>query len=172
MDGNFFSYIERLELLAFFSAYPLLYALINVIAGNSTRKVLKKIPSLLPYTYALVGTLYLGLRLKNLYPDYSFENIRSSVQHPVLTIWALFSILFWIPALTRKPVISLLHSLVFFFFLLKDILSQLFTSGADKNIIKNDMKLYTDSLILNLGALLFLTLIYFFFQFKKDKNLF
>lgn len=170
MDGNFFAYLERLELLAFFSAYPLLYAIINVIAGNSTRKALKKIPSLLPYSYALTGTLYLGLQLRNLYPDYSFENILTSAQQPFLKIWALISILFWIPSMGKKPVISLLHSFVFFFFLLKDILSELFTSSADKNLIRNDMKLYTDSFVLNLGTFILLLIIYFLVRFKKGKT--
>ena len=165
MGDDFFSYLQRLELMAFFSAYPLLYAVINVIAGNSKRKVLKRLPSLLPYAYAMVGSLYFGLQLKNLYPDYSFENISSAVQQPLLTIWALLSLLFWIPALAKKPVISLLHSFVFFFLLLKDLFAQLFRDG-DKNIVRNDMKVYTDSLLLNSGAIFIITIIYLLIRFK------
>ena len=163
MDNSFFAYLQQLELMAFFSAYPLLYAIINVIAGNSKREVLKKIPYLLPYAYGLVGILYLGLQLKNLYPDYSFENINLSVQQPVLKIWALLSLLFWIPALAKKPVLSLIHSLVIFFFLLKDLFSYFFMSSTDKNILRNDMKVYTDSLLLNLGAFALIVLLSFLY---------
>ncbi len=170
MGDNFFSYLQQLELMAFFSGYPLLYAIINVFAGNSNREVLKKLPSILPYAYALVGSLFLGLQLKNLYPDYSFENIRLSVQQPILQIWALLSLLFWIPALAKKPVFSLLHSFVFFFFLLRDLLSHLFESATDKNILRNDMKVYTDSLLLNLGALIVLATIYLIVRFGLKKK--
>jgi hypothetical protein len=83
----------------------------------------------------------------------------------------LLSILFFIPALAKKTVISLLHSLVFFFFLLREIFSQLFSSDTDKNILKNEMKVYTDSLLLNLGVFAFITLVYFLFiPYKKRKN--
>lgn len=170
MGDNFFSYLQQLELMAFFSGYPLLYAIINVFAGNSNREVLKKLPSILPYAYALVGSLFLGLQLKNLYPDYSFENIKLSVQQPILQIWALLSLLFWIPALAKKPVFSLLHSFVFFFFLLRDLLSHLFESATDKNILRNDMKVYTDSLLLNLGALIVLATIYLIVRFGLKKK--
>lgn len=171
MDDSFFAYLQRLELMAFFSAYPLIYAVIYVFAGSSKKELPKKLPPLLPYAYALVGTLYLGLQLKNLYPDYSFENIRHSVQQPFYIIWALLSLFFWIPLFCKKPVISLVHSLVFFFFLVRDLFSQLSSSSADKNIVRNDMKIYTDSLLLNLGALILVTLISLMItRLKKQKQ--
>jgi hypothetical protein len=169
MGDDFFSYLQQLELMAFFSAYPLVYAIVNVLTGNSKKETLKRLPSLLPYTYALVGTLYLGLQLKNLYPDYSLENIRSSIQQPLLSIWALLSLFFWIPALAKKPVISLLHSFVFFFFLLRDLFLQQFASAKDRNILRNDMKVYTDSLLLNLGAFAFIVLLSFLFIRYKNR---
>ena len=170
MDNSFFAYLQRLELMAFFSAYPLLYATIHVIAGNSKREALKKLPPLLPFAYALVGILYLGLQLKNLYPDYSVENIRLTIQQPWLVIWGLLSILFWIPVLAKRPVLSLLHSLVFFFFLVRDLFLQTFQSSADKNVVRNDMKIYADSLLLNLAAFILVTLIFFLFaRYKKQK---
>lgn len=171
MDNSFFAYLQQLEMMAFFSAYPLVYAFINVLTGNSKKEIIARFPSLLPYAYALVGALYLGLQLKNLYPDYSIEHIKEEIQQPILYIWALLSILFFIPALAKKPVISLLHSFVFFFFLLKDLFSQMFGSAPDKNILKNEMKVYTDSLLLNLGAFIFVVGLFFLFnRFKKRPN--
>ncbi len=165
MDNSFFAYLQQLELMAFFSGYPLVYAIIVSIAGNKqTRTIFKsRIVMLLPFAYALVGTLFLGFQLKKIYPDYSIENIKTITQQPLLVIWGLISILFWIPAVAKKPLFSLLHSFVFFFFLLRDLIMQLFANSADKNTLKNDMKIYTDSLLLNLGAFALIVIFYFLF---------
>jgi hypothetical protein len=170
MDDTFFAYLQRLELMAFFTGYPLFYALIRLLAGNSAIKneFRNRLVRCLPIAYALVGTLYLGLQLKNLYPDYSIANLKLAMQHPYLKIWALLSLLFWISALRKKPALSLLHSLVFFFFLLKDIFDQSYSASADKSVVRNDMKLYTDSLLLNLAAYaVIFTLSYLFRHFNK-----
>lgn len=171
MDNSFFAYVERLELMAFFSGYPLLYAVILFIAGNQQLKnnLRSRIVSFLPFSYALVGTLYLGLLLKNLYPDYTFENINRTMQQPWLIIWGLLSILFWIPALGKKRVLSIIHSLVFFFFLVRDLFVHSFQTSGDKNVVRNDMKIYTDSLLLNLGAFVIIVLLSFLFtRYKKS----
>jgi len=127
----------------------------------------------LPYAYALVGTLCLGLQLKNIYPDYSVENIKLTVQQPLLLFWGLLSILFWIPALSKKPVISLIHSIVFFFLLVRNIFLQLTSSSADRSMVRNDMKIYTISLLLNLATLAFILLLSFLFaQYKKSKKVY
>lgn len=171
MDDAFFAYLQRLESMAFFSGYPLIYAIAISIAGKKqTRTILKsRLVSLLPFGYALVGTLYLGLQLKNLYPDYSIENIKLTIQQPWLMIWGLFSILFWIPAIAKKRTLSLLHSLVFFFFLARDLISHSFQPSADKNVIRNDMKIYTDSLILNLVTFALIVLLSFLFTRNKKR---
>lgn len=171
MDDIFFAYLQRLELMAFFSGYPLLYAVTLFIAENQQLKnnFKSRIVSLLPFAYALVGTLYLGLQLKILYPDYSIENIKLTMQQPYLKIWGLLAILFWIPAIAKKPILSLLHSLVFFFFLVRDLFLQLSASSADKNIVRNDMKIYTDSLLLNLGAFALIVLLSFLFTHYKKR---
>ena len=171
MDDIFFAYLQRLELMAFFSGYPLLYAVTLFIAENQQLKnnFKSRIVSLLPFAYALVGTLYLGLQLKNLYPDYSIENIKLTMQQPYLKIWGLLAILFWIPAIAKKPILSLLHSLVFFLLLVRDLFLQLSASSADKNIVRNDMKIYTDSLLLNLGAFALIVLLSFLFTHYKKR---
>jgi hypothetical protein len=169
MDNSFFLYLERLELMSFFSAYPLVYAIIHVIGSNSNKNLLKKFPLLLPYAYAFVGVLYIGLQFKNLYPDYSLQNIMLSVQQPLLKIWAILSLVFFFRPLAKKPVFSLLHSLIFFFLLLKDLIVQS-PAGGDRHIIKNDMKIYTDSLLLNLGSIIIVILASFLFASKSKKG--
>ena len=168
MDNNFLAYLQQLEMMAFFSGYPLLYAVTLFIAGNQPMKngFSSRISTLLPFAYALVGTLFLGLQLKNAYPDYSIVYFKETILQPYLLIWGLLSILFWIPGLARIKGLSLLHSLVFFFLLVKDIFLQ---SSLDKNLVRNDMKIYTDSLLLNLGTFAFIILLAFLIAKIKKK---
>jgi len=170
MDSSFFAYIQRLEMMAFFSGYPLIYAMILVVASNQQSKnnYRSRLISFLPFAYALLGTLYLGLQLRNLNAGHSDENIKLLAHQPYLKIWGLLSILFWIPAFRKKPFLSLLHSFVFFFFLVKDFFFQLSGTSADENIVRNDMKIYTDSLILNLIA--FALIVFLFFLFARYKK--
>src|ERR1017187_3929638 len=99
MGNNFFAYLKQLELMAFFSGYPLLYVVILFLAGNNRSKnnFKSRMVSVLPFAYALVGALYLGLQLKNLFLGYSSGNIKQILLQPYLMIWGLLSILFWIP---------------------------------------------------------------------------
>jgi len=172
MGDNFFSYLQQLELMAFFSGYPLVYAIILSIAGKKQLRnnFKSSIVRLLPYSYALVGILYLGLQLKNLYPDYSAENIKIALEHPFLKIWGLLSLLFWIPTLAKKTELSLLHSLVFFFLLLKDLIVQSSFNEGNTHIIKNDMKVYTDSLMINISSLLVVSITYFLYQWIRQNS--
>ena len=165
MDTNFFKYLQQLEMMAFFSGFPLFYAIVIVAAGYLQKKpeLKKKLISLLPYTYAIIGSLYIGLQIRNLYPNYDFENIKNSILQPFLFFWACMSILFWLPVINKRTALSLIHSLVFFFILLKDLFMNISqTSWEDNSIVRNDMKIYTDSLLLNAVVYFFAILIGFF----------
>lgn len=169
MGNSFFAYLQLLELMTFFSGYPLIYTLILSIAGNKkTRSDFRnRLVKVLPFAYALVGTLYVGLEIKNLYLSYSLGNIKQIMLQPYLVMWGFLSILFWIPAISKKKELSLIHSLVFFFFLVRDVILQL-GSSADKYMLGNDMRIYTISLLLNLGAFIIVLLLSFLlFQNKK-----
>ncbi len=168
MGNSIFIYVEQLEMLAFFSGYPLVYYLVRFLTRNTSFKNIRGavLVSILPFAYALIGTLYLGLQLKNLYPDYTIENVRHRIQQPYLVIWALLSILFWIPSLPKRQILSVLHSLVFFFIIVKDLFFQLTGITSDRDIIRNDMKIYTVSIFLNLAAFI-LILLSFLIPFRK-----
>ena len=172
MDNSFFLYLQQLELMAFFSGYPLVYAVAVFFGENQQLKnnFRSRLSSVLPFAYALVGTLYFGLQLKNLYPHYSVENIKATFQHPYLTAWALLSLLFWLPAIAKKKVLSLLHSLVFFFFIVKDLFLQLSALSGGNDVVRNNMKIYTLSLLLNLGSLALIGLLFFLFSFLKKRG--
>ena len=128
-----------------------------------------KISSLLPYAYALAGTLYLGLILKNLYPDYSIKNISNYFNNSFLKTWGLLSLIFWIPVFSRRPIISLLHSLVLFFYFSKDLFV-FNSSSSGKDMIRNEIKIYSDSLLLNVSTLVFVTLLYYLIFTIRRKN--
>lgn len=172
MDSDFWQYIDRLELMAFFSGYPLVYATTMTFLGNKKNRgknFAASVSFLLPYAYALCGTLYLGLLMRNLYPDYSIKNIGVYFDHSYLKIWAMFSLLFWIPLFSKKPVFSLFHSLPFFIYLIRDVFLFKF-SRPDHDMIKNEIKVYSDSLFLNIVTLAVIVLLYFFITIIRNKK--
>ena len=172
MNSSFFEYIQQIELMAFFSGYPLVYAVILSIAGNRQIKnnIISRAALFMPVAYALVGTLYLGLQLKNLYPDYSFENIKNTIQLPILVTWGLLSVFFWLPAFFKKRSLSLIHSLVIFLLLIRYLLVQLSADAAGKEILRNAMKIYTISILINLGAIILVILFLALFT-QSNKHL-
>jgi hypothetical protein len=172
MGNSFFKYVQQLELFGFFSGYSLLYAIIIVFAGDklSENNFKKRLISILPFSYALIGALFLGLQIKNFYESHLTGNFLQNIYNPFLTFWALLSILFWIPTISKRQFLSLLHNLVFFFLLLKDVIMQIISPMKD-DILKNDMKIYTTSLLLNLGSFILLVLLSFIaWQNKKSSK--
>jgi len=162
MGNDLLTYIQRLELIAFFAGYPLIYAIVYTIAGSKYKvqnSFSCRMVKCLPFAYALSGTLFLGLMLKDLYPDYSLNHISDQFQAPYLIAWGISSLLFWIPLFSKKTFLSLLHSFVFFFLLLKDLFMYMNTS-IDKEVIQNDMKIYTTSLLVNAATFLSMLLIH------------
>ncbi len=172
MDNSFFIYLEQLELIGFFSGYLFIYLLVKFIVTLLLQKriVTSNLANLLPYSYAVVGLLFAGYQLKNLYPDYTIENLNSITQNTFLKTWAMLSILFFIPALAKKTVLSVLHSLVFFYFIVKD-LYEYFFKGSGYVLLQNDMSIYTKSVLLNAAAFVFVILSYFILRFFKKKLL-
>lgn len=173
MDNSFFFYLEQLELIAFFSGYSLIYLLINFLASTQQTKNIfnERIVSLLPLAYALVGLSFLGYEIKKLVVELSFENNQTSLTGHYLLFWGLLSVLFFIPVLYKKPVLSFLHSLVFFFLVAKDIFKYIF-NAVDLSVLKNAMNVYSKSILLN--CLSFITIIFISLiltKFRKPKNL-
>ena len=172
ITGSLNDYISHLQLLAFFAGYPLVYTLVNFLATKRQEKtpfISKEWVALLPFTYALIGSLFFGLLLKNISPDFSLQNITGEFLSPV-EVWAIMSVLFWIPALSKKPIFSLLHSVPFFLILIKDFFIQA-TSNSGMFVIENDMKMYSISFLLNIVVLVFIyALLYCLRYFGISKN--
>jgi len=166
------AYIEWVELETFFSGYLIVFAIFYLLTSKqqvkntAARNILRK----LPLAYALVGTFYLGLQLKNLYPFDHITFLLSDIQFHYLKVWGLLSILFWVPFLHKRAVFSQLHSLVFFFLLMKGIYSDFFNHSSGTDMAGNNIKIFSVSLLLNLAAVLLIVLIYFMIvRLKKRK---
>lgn len=176
MGEDLLLYIQRLELMAFFAGYPLVYSLVHFIAnlgsGNAGRR-LGKPAALMPYAYALTATLFLGLVFREITMDHQENSNLSSFPIIYLRLWGILATVFWIPAMSRRPVYSLLHSMVFFLLWLLDLIKGM-NEVNGKEMVGNDMKIYTDSLILNFICFgLILALNYFqrrILQKKRSKT--
>lgn len=174
MNDSFLAYIQKLEAMSFFSGYALIYTVILFVFGNRwlKGKLSNQIVSFLPISYALISILFLGFQLKKLYPDYSFEHVRLTIQQPLLTIWGFLAMAFLIPAFQKRPFLSLIHSCLFFYFLASDLFSRLTTPAGDDSIVKNDMKVFAASIVLNLAALIFLVSLFLLYNYyKKHRSL-
>ncbi len=169
MDNSFFAYLQQLELLVFFSGYPFLYLLIGSLKSIKfvNPEFRKDINQLLPYTYAFAGVIFIGFELKNLYPDFSFNNISQRIQEPFWYVWGILSLLFWIPRINKIPTLSFLHSL-FFLYLFVRIFKK-FTSemNTDHSFQANNMRVYTISLLLYLTILF----VFYFLSFLVKRFL-
>jgi hypothetical protein len=172
--GNLMAYIQKMELFGFFSGYCILYTVILSFQKPSNSKaqtILYKVGNLLPYAYAFTATLYAAMIIKNISLNISVRNFKEQFQLPYLQIIALLALLFWIPFFSKRKMLSLLHSLIFFTFLLMDIFVQA-QRVEGKELMYNDMKLFTDSLLLNITMLVFIVIIYFFFiTFRKKRDI-
>jgi hypothetical protein len=167
MNDSFIAYIERLELLTFFSGYPLVYAFAQFIAGDKQKQrnyFTSALVRSLPRAYALTGSIFFLLWVKKIFIQSGIPNIDPGFDITPLKVWGLLTCLFWIPVLARKPVYSLLHSMVFFALFFKDLVSG-FSAASQKDILSNEMKVYTVSLLLNILCLL--TILTISWIFKK-----
>jgi hypothetical protein len=163
--------LSKLELLFFFAGYPLLYAIIIVAAGGKAPgNFFARLARLLPYSYALAGTLYLGLQLKNIHDGRTIGELDPVFQTPWLVMWALLSLLCWIPAIAKLKAASLLHSLVFLLLLLKDFFSDSTGDLPRSDLVHNDMVIYTLSFLFNTLCLFAIVILHFlFFRHRMSK---
>jgi hypothetical protein len=131
MFGSLAAYAEWIELETFFSGFTFIYVLywLYFQKGN-----------LLGISYALIATLYWGLQLKNNLPDYHY---------PLLKIWALIALLFWLPALRKHSLLPFLHSLIFFALIVIAIFRKQ----------DNSHKIFAASLLINSCSLILILLV-------------
>jgi len=158
------NYLQLLEILAFFSGYPMLYILVKYLHQfKGLQRLTQHALAVLSYAYGVVGLLFLGLQLKTI----SLNADLSQFQHPYLVIWGILSSVFVFPQFSKKSNFSFLHSLVFFVILISKIIFQDYSQEEKSQVISNYMTIYSISLGLNL--LLLLLAITFSLIVKKIK---
>ncbi len=154
MDNSFVSLLQLLEILAFFSGYPMIYLLVKYLDQYpGMQRFSQKAISVLPLVYGILGLLFVGLELKNLLIDFNLARF----EHPYLISWGISSLLFLFPFFSKRPYWSFWHSLVFLLILVEKIIFGDFAPEGKAQQIKNYMTIYSISLALNL-VLLLLTL--------------
>ena len=169
MDNDIFSYLARLEIMVFFVGYPIIYALIYFLFSEFRKKpkaIISLLKDLLPYGYALSATLFLGFIIKKIYIGYGMGVSVGSLDHPLLIVFGLTAILFWFRPVRKFAVLSLIHSLVFFYFIPRDIILS-FSADQGNDIVRNDMNILTTSLMLNAACLLIVLPIHYLVRYKK-----
>lgn len=149
------AYIQQLEFIAFFAGYPLLFLLVWVGAEavQNRTSFIHQLKNLLPTGYALTGSLFTVHVIVNMVAEYRFSQQLHLPENIWLTVWALVSLVFWIPQMRTRPMLAPLHSLPFFFLFGREIV--LYISGkSDPDTLATYMKLYSISMGINAGCLL------------------
>lgn len=151
MDNSFVSLLQLLEILAFFSGFPMIYLLVKYLDQyKGMQRFTQKAIPILPVAYGILGILFVGLELKNLLIDFNLARF----EHPYLIVWGISSLLFLFPFFSKQPYWSFCHSLVFLLILVEKIIFEDFAPEGKAQQIKNYMTIYSISLALNLVLLL------------------
>ena len=143
MDDLFF-YIAKLELIAFFSAFPMFYFLIKEF--NSRQNIEKyewigEFSVSIVSVYVVLVLLYIGMILNQVYlqSSLSYPNFSNSILY--LKCWIFLGILFLFTPFKLKPKWTLLHSLPFTIIVFIDFIS-FFLKETPIEVIRNEMQLY------------------------------
>jgi hypothetical protein len=168
--NDLFTYFEKLELVAFFSGFPLLYLIARYslqVFNKTAINGLKAIVDKLPKAYALTSLLYVGMKINQSLPLTALNfNFLSAFLY--YKCWAFLGLIFFHPYFSKKPFYSFFHSLVFIGLVIFDFISY-YRQQIGIEVIHNEMRLYFLSLLLNLCTLTII-LLYSFFANKISKN--
>jgi hypothetical protein len=113
----------------------------------------------------MAGLLFIGFEIRNMYPDLSPSHLLQRFQSPFLFFWGISTLLFWWKPIHKIPWISFLHSLVFFYFLIKDLIWQKGGGAPDEHLVRNNMHIYSTSLLLYFS----LIIAFFLLSFLKKQ---
>lgn len=161
--------MDKLELIAFFGAYPLFYLLIISISDTTfilKHQWLRSLPGKIPIVSAIVSILYLGMKMHQLYIHY-LNSIPIQINFNFifyLQCWALVGLLFLFSTIRRKPIFSLGHSLPFTFIILIDFVKY-FLHIVDVEVVHNEMRLY----FMGFLSYVFILLLLMLYPFIKSR---
>lgn len=144
-----------MEILAFFSGYPLVYVIVKTSFQSPviSASVKGRMQWALPFSYAIMGLLFVGLELKNNYADLHIQILWSHILNPLIYFWGLISLSFFHPYFRRAPQWSFYHSLFFLFLMLQNIFLEVNNQLVNGDNLHNSLKIYSISLLLNAALL-------------------
>jgi len=163
--NNFFIYIDKLELIAFFSAFPLFYFLYISFYTKTfivKFKWLKVLPEIISLAYATISLLYIGMKSNQLYVQNTMGPIQFELTSYIfiLKFWSIFGLLFFFKFLRTKPLLALAHSSIYFIILLIDFF-QYYHHQINVEAFHNEMRLYFISFVAYISISIILILGYF-----------
>lgn len=170
MINDFFKYLQLLEILAFFTGYPLVYLIVKTVIQSPVigETIQLRMLRALPFSYALVGLLFVGFEFKNNYSDLHIQILWSHIVNPFPYFWALLSLIFFHPYFSRAPQWCFYHSLVFLFLILQNIFLELNNQLVNGDNLHNSLKIYSISLLLDAASFGISFLL--FFLIKKTSS--
>jgi predicted membrane-bound mannosyltransferase len=144
---DFFIYIQELELIAFYSSFPLFYFFIQTWSPQISGINIKL---LLPRSYAISVLLYLGMKIDQSIGHFDYyvaaENHTGLVFY--LQIFTLSGLLFFFSYFKQRHYWVLLHSVIYFI-LLTSYFVKYFFHQIDKSVLQNSMTLYLLGILLH-----------------------
>lgn len=165
---DLFVYLEKLELLAFFSAFPLYYFLVIVLATEYSfqKKWIVNLPNIIPLVYLIITFLYLGMKVNQIFDVHVFKlDLQNTITY--FKIWSTLGLLFLIPYFRTKRIWTFFHSIPYTFLIVVDFIHY-FKNQILKEVINNEMHLYFISFLLIVVVTLIVS---FFVNFPFKKSL-
>ena len=156
---DLFSYFEKLELIAFFSAFPMFYVLVHFVSNdlNIKKRWVANMPKTMPLTYAIITLLYLGMKIHQMFEVHSL-NLDWGNMLAYFKIWVVLGLLFFLPYFREKKSWSLLHSLPFTIIILVDF-ARFYNHQVSQDYIHNEMRLYFTSFMIAMSVFVFSSLV-------------
>lgn len=162
--NDFFIFLEKLELIAFFGGFPLVYFLVYFISTDFSfgKNWLIQLPKRLPVAYAFTTLLFVGMKLDQWIRSHGAAiDFRSYLFY--FQAWAFLGLLFFSIFFRRKPHYTLLHSVPFISLLIFDFYTY-YKGYLQVEMLHNEMRLYGLGTILNIISVLIVSSLYLIFK--------
>jgi hypothetical protein len=164
--NDIFSFIDKLELIAFFSGYLIVLIFISIIIYNyKSIKWINCLNSILTQSYGIIGLMYLGMKIHQYLPTL-IKYPLSTIQLPLdfIHILAYLSFIFLFLPIRIGYKISIIHSAIYLSIVLYYTAQYTFYHNLDYSFIHNILNVFIDSLLLNMTIL---SLVFIFVQLNQ-----
>jgi hypothetical protein len=159
--NDIFSFIDKLELISFFSGYLIVLTFVSIIANRyQSINWVVRLKNILPKSYGVIGLLYLGLKLQQYLPTlikYPLSTIQ--LRWDFLHLLAYFSFIFLFTPSKIGYKISLFHGSIYSIIALFLIFQFGLTHTIDHSFKNKITYVFLISILLNFSILFILFII-------------